>query len=216
MPLLPALVALTGPLRDVAPGRATDLLRTELSRPEYHADDPPLVQRVLEYALRRLGDLLSYAASVAPGGRGGLFLLLVALVALGVGVRMRVGPLGRLRRAAGPPAVGGTLDAAGHRALADAAAAQERWADAVRERLRAVVRGLEEAGVIDVRPGRTALEVARDAGRAAPDLLGDLLDGAVVFDEVWYGGRAAGPADDARLRTLDAHVTATLTGAGAR
>ena len=62
------------------------------------------------------------------------------------------------------------LDAAGHRAAAEALAAQGHLAEAVRERLRAVVRALEERGVLDPRPGRTSGEVARDAGAAAPAL----------------------------------------------
>ena len=40
-------------------------------------------------------------------------------------------------------------------------------------------------------PGRTAGEVARDGGAALPPVAGGLRQGARLFDEVWYGGRAA-------------------------
>jgi hypothetical protein len=78
----------------------------------------------------------------------------------------------------------------------------------VRERLRAVVRSLEERAVLDERPGRTADEAAAEAGRALPDCVAGLRAAAVLFDEVWYGGRPAGPASYAALRDLDAQVQA--------
>jgi hypothetical protein len=69
----------------------------------------------------------------------------------------RTGPLARR----GPQrealfAGSAVLTAQAHRELAEAAAGEGRWADAVRERLRAVVRELESRGALDPRPGRTA------------------------------------------------------------
>ena len=200
-------------LSGIDPGDARGLLRAELTRPEYRVDDKPVLQRLLEYAFDKLGGLLERTAGSVFGGPGGLLLLGVILVAVVVGVRLRIGPLARLARGGSAPAVGGARTADGHRAEADAAAAQGRWADAVRERLRAVVRALEESGVLDVRPGRTALEVARDATASAPTLGAPLTVGAGIFDEVWYGGRAAGPEDDATLRALDDRVAQELRGA---
>ena len=58
------------------------------------------------------------------------------------------------------------LTAAQHRATAESYAAEGNWAAAIRHRLRAVARQLEETGVLNPAPGRTANELARDAGTA--------------------------------------------------
>ena len=85
----------------------------------------------------------------------------------------------------------GRLDAAEHRRRADGFAGEGRFAEAVRERMRAIVRELETRGVLEPRPGRTADEVAREAGALVPAVAPDLRTAATVFDEVWYGGRPA-------------------------
>ena len=105
--------------------------------------------------------------------------------------------------------MGRNRTAAEHRAAADAHAAAGAWAEAVRERLRAVVRSLEQRAVLDERAGRTADEAAADAGRALPSCAVGLRAAAVLFDEIWYGGRPAGPESYAALRDLDAQVQAT-------
>jgi hypothetical protein len=76
----------------------------------------------------------------------------------------------------------------------------------VRERLRAIVRSLEERAVLEPRPGRTADEAASEAGAALPDCAAGLRSAALLFDDVWYGGRPAGPEGDAALRELDDRV----------
>ena len=55
----------------------------------------------------------------------------------------------------------GQLTAAQHRATAESYAAEGNWAAAIRHRLRAVARQLEETGVLNPAPGRTANELAR-------------------------------------------------------
>ena len=106
-------------------------------------------------------------------------------------------------------APGRALTAAAHRERAAAAAAAGNYAEAVRERLRAVVRELEARGVLDPRAGRTAGDVARDAGLLVPALATPLRQGATVFDEVWYGGRSADAASYAVLVEVDRIVTGT-------
>ncbi|MFD0594416.1 DUF4129 domain-containing protein [Catellatospora coxensis] len=51
---------------------------------------------------------------------------------------------------------------------ADRYAAEGRWAEAVRERLRAIVRELVDRGVVEHVPGWTVTELARAAARPAP------------------------------------------------
>jgi hypothetical protein len=98
------------------------------------------------------------------------------------------------------------MTADGHRARADEAAAAGKWADAVRERLRAVARELESRGVLDPRPGRTADELAREAGSAVAAVAAPLQRGVRVFDEVWYGGRSADASSYAVLVEVDRAV----------
>lgn len=187
---------------------ARDLVREELSRREYDAAQPPTLLRLIGRALRRIGELLDSGAASVPGGRWGQLLLLLLLVGLVALVLTRVGPLASRERAR-PALFEGSevLTAAQHRSQAEQAAAEQRWADAVRERLRAVVRDLEARGVLDPRPGRTAGEVARDAGAAVPDVADELRRAAVVFDEVWYGGRTADASSYAALVAVDEHVS---------
>jgi hypothetical protein len=100
----------------------------------------------------------------------------------------------------------GDVDAAEYRRRADEHAAAGRFAEAVRERMRAIVRELEQRGVLDPRPGRTADEVAREAGAVVPAVAGVLRAAAGIFDEVWYGGRRATPHSEALMRQADDRV----------
>lgn len=195
------------PVGELSREQARDAAAEELSRQPYAEAQPPVLLRVIGRVLREIGDLLDAAAGAAPGGPLGL-LLLVAVLALAVAVLIvKVRP-GRGRRAgAAIFEPGRALTAAGHRELAEAAAAQGRWADAVRERLRAVVRELEARGVLDPRPGRTADEVAREAGTTVPEIADDLARAARVFGEVWYGGRAADAGGYGVLVEVDRRVT---------
>ena len=186
---------------------ARDAAERELRRREYADAQPSPVVRLVGRVLRQVGELLDRAADAAPGGLLGA-LALLALVALLVAVVLvRVGPLARTSRPAALFAGSATLTAEEHRALAQAAAEQGRWADAVRERLRAVVRELEARGALDPRPGRTAGEVARDGGAAVPEVADDLARAAALFDEVWYGGRPADASSYAVLVAVDERVS---------
>jgi hypothetical protein len=185
---------------------ARDAAERELRRREYVDAQPSLVTRVLGRVLREVGELLDLAAGAAPGGLLGLLALLVLVGLLVAIVLTRIGPLARSRRPAALFAGAAVLTADEHRAQAQAAAEQGRWAEAVRERLRAVVRELEARGALDPRPGRTAGEVARDGGAAVPDVAADLRRAAVLFDEVWYGGRPADASSYAVLVAVDDRV----------
>ena len=186
---------------------AREAAERELRRREYLDAQPPLVARVAGRLLREVGELLARAAAAAPGGRLGLLVLLTLVALLVAVVLSRVGPLARSSRAPALFAGSAVLTADEHRRQAQEAAEQGRWADAVRERLRAVVRELEARGALDPRPGRTAGEVARDGGAAVPGIAADLTRAAVLFDEVWYGGRPADAASYAVLVAVDERVS---------
>jgi uncharacterized protein DUF4129 len=93
---------------------------------------------------------------------------------------------------------------------ADDLAAAGRYAEAVRERLRAVVRALIEADVIPHRPGWTVTELVASAGMAQPAIAADLTAATAVFSAIWYGLRLATVDDDAAMRRYAAAVTRTL------
>ncbi|MEV0298376.1 DUF4129 domain-containing protein [Nocardia sp. NPDC050710] len=94
--------------------------------------------------------------------------------------------------------------AADHRAAADSAAEHRDFDRALRERFRAMLRGLEQGGVLEVRRSRTADETVDDASTALPrDLAAELQPTARSFDEVVYGGRRATEDEYRRLEYAD-------------
>ncbi|MFD3595428.1 DUF4129 domain-containing protein [Nocardia sp. NPDC058640] len=94
--------------------------------------------------------------------------------------------------------------AAEHRAAAESAAGRRDYDRALRERFRAVLRGLEQDGSLPVRRSRTAQETADDATTALPpEHSVELHPAAHSFDEVVYGGRAATEDEYRRLEYAD-------------
>ena len=188
---------------DMGRDEARRAAEQELAKPEYASAQPSPLVRAVAWLLERFGDLLDGAAQHAPGGHVGL-VVLVLLLALGVlAVRLRIGRIGRT--VAGDHGLfdAKPVPADHHRRSADAHAARSEWAEAVRERLRAVVRNLEERDLLDPRPGRTADEAAAAGGRALPACAEQLRAAARTFDDVWYGGVPATEVMDAQLRTVD-------------
>ena len=186
---------------------AREAARNELSEQPYVDAQPPLLFRLVGRVITTVGEWLDRALTSVPGGPVTVVVLVLLLVGLVALVLFRTGPLARR----GPQrealfAGSAVLTAQAHRELAETAAREGRWADAVRERLRAVVRELESRGALDPRPGRTAGEVARDGGAAVPGLADDLRRAAVLFDEVWYGGRDADDGSYAVLVGVDEKV----------
>lgn len=93
---------------------------------------------------------------------------------------------------------------------ADELAAQGRYKEAVRERLRAIVRDLVERDVIAYRPGWTVTELAAAAATARPPTGPPLAAASEVFSGIWYGEREARAADDAAMREYAAGVRTAL------
>lgn len=94
--------------------------------------------------------------------------------------------------------------------LADRLAAEGRFAEAVRERLRGMVRELIERGVLEHRPGWTVTELAAVAANRRPQVAGPLNAAGQIFSDIWYGGRPAGAGHDTRMREHAAAQTAAL------
>lgn len=98
---------------------------------------------------------------------------------------------------------------------ADLLAAQGRYAEAIRERLREVVTDLVRAGVVAPQPGWTAAELAVAAASARPSVQAPLDSATALFAEIWYGERRALAAHDQHMRELADQVRAALRGVGA-
>jgi hypothetical protein len=94
--------------------------------------------------------------------------------------------------------------------LADRFAAEGRYAEAIRERLRETVGALTRAGVVAPEPGETVAELAAIAAARRPAVAPPLAGAATLFSEVWYGDRPAGRDQDERMRALSGEVRARL------
>ena len=183
--------------------------REELAKQIYREAGPSLTEQVLRWVSHYVNVVLDRAAGVSPGGYVGLVGVVIVVVAIAVALRLGVGPMRRASTSETALFVGRARTAAEHRASADGHAAAGRWAEAVRDRLRAIITGLEERTLLEPRPGRTADEAAADAGAVVPECAAELRVAARVFDDIWYGARPADATHDALLRGLDDRVRAS-------
>ncbi|MET9610264.1 DUF4129 domain-containing protein [Streptomyces sp. NPDC006512] len=194
---------------------AREAAERELAKRAYHQDDPGLFERALDRFWEWIGGLLDSASASTPGGGYGVLAVVVLVVLLVAALWWRLGTPRRTATSAGILFDDGLRSAADHRTAAEAHAAAGRWTEAVQERMRALVRSLEERTLLDPRPGRTADEAAAEAAVSLPGHADDLRAAARTFDDVTYGGRTADPDAYARLRTLDLTLERTkplLTG----
>ena len=101
-------------------------------------------------------------------------------------------------------------------ALADRLAAEGRYAEAIRERLRAIVRDLVDHRAVEHRPGWTITELAGAAAAARPAVDAPLGEAARIFSDVWYGLRPAHAEQDTRMRALTNAVAESVGAPAAR
>lgn len=182
---------------------AREAARRELSKRMYHENDPSWFQRALNAFWDWVGKLFNAASAATPGGALGLVVVIVAVLAVLGALWWRLGTPRRQPTSAAALFDDRPRSAAEHRAAAEAHAAQGHWNQAVQERMRAIVRSLEERTLLDVRPGRTADEAAAEAGRTLPSHADRLGATARDFDDVTYGGRAATEQSYHRIAELD-------------
>jgi hypothetical protein len=177
----------------VDPGRdeARDAAVRELSDPAYRAAEPSWFDRAAGWVLERIAELFTGIGSLGSGGIVGLLVLIGLAVLVVVIVRRRVGTIARARSVPGAVFDDRSLTAADHRRAAESAESRGDLTAAVRERFRAVVRELEQRGVIDEVSGRTVDEIAVQAGHAMPGSAAEFRAAATVFDDAVYGGRPA-------------------------
>lgn len=188
---------------------ARDLLAGELSNPAYQAAKPTWLDIVSKAVGDWLGSLLSNTGGVGnPLAIVGI-VVVVCLVA-GAVIIFGLPRLNRRRRVSG-----GLVDlhdrrtAVELRLAAEDAAALGDFAAAIADMYRSAATGLAERTIIALNPGTTAHEVAVRAGVAFPDHLAALSDGASLFDDVRYLGRAGDADGYARVSALEASLRAS-------
>jgi hypothetical protein len=180
----------------------------ELSKGIYHRYDDPWPVAAFKAVQHWLGHVFDTVGRHSPGGGAGAVAIVIAVAALLIAARVKLGPLRRETRLTGAVLIDRETTAAQYRVLAETAAAAGRWDDAVLARMRALARSLEERGVVDVRAGRTADELARDVATVRPDAAEAMHAATQTFDAVIYGGRVAGPESYATVVTADTAITA--------
>ncbi|MFJ8086452.1 DUF4129 domain-containing protein [Streptomyces sp. NPDC096205] len=188
---------------------AREAARRELAKRMYHENEPSLLERAFDAFWDWLGSTFEAAGGLAPGGTLGLVVIVLAVLAVLGALWWRLGTPQR-----GPVSAPALFDdrprsAAEHRAAAEAHAAQGHFDQAVQERMRAIVRSLEERALLDARPGRTADEAAAAAGRALPAHTDRLRAAARHFDDVTYGGRTATGTSYRDIAELDRDLERT-------
>ncbi|MFC0028775.1 DUF4129 domain-containing protein [Micromonospora chaiyaphumensis] len=98
--------------------------------------------------------------------------------------------------------------------LADRLAAEGRYAEAVRERLREMVRLLVARQLVEPRPGLTVTELTAAVARVRPDVHPTLHTAGAIFSDLWYAQRPATAAHDHRMRDLAADLHRELAAEG--
>ena len=189
---------------DIDRDSARDAAQSELGKPIYPRTS--LIDQLSEW-LDELLYKIMVAGSSVPGGWLTITVLIILLVvAVVVAVRLALRTM-RTNRGGGVALFGShEMTSEQHRTTAEQYAAQGDWASAIRHRLRAVARHLEETAVLNPVPGRTATELARDAGTVLPGLAGELRRAAEVFNDVTYGARPGTEPEYRMMVELDDHL----------
>lgn len=163
---------LTVPSIDIDREAAHQAAQRELDKPIYPKDS--LTKELTDWIDEQLYRILEKGSSIP----GGWFTITVLLILLMIAVTAAVQIARRTMRTnrGGDYQLfdAGQLTAAQHRSTAESYAAEGNWAAAIRHRLQAVARELEETGMLNPAAGRTANELASDAGEVLPHLAGEL------------------------------------------
>lgn len=180
-------------------------LARELAKPAY-ADQRSLLQRLWDWAMDRLDDLVNGLGAALP--LYVLIPLLLALAALVVAALTRVRTRGAKARAERPDGVLAdiALTADELRRRATRSESTGDHSAAFVDLFRAIARRAEERALLLPQPGRTAHEVAVELAPYFLSYADALRDAAAHFDTIRYGGADAAPGDVDRIRALDRDV----------
>lgn len=186
------------PSRGPDPERVRRVVDGVLSRPEYAAAEPSLVDRARLWVLDRLGRLLDLLFS---GGRASLLGTVVLGLAVAAAAVLTARFLRGVRRDP-ERAAAAESEPPGRAAsewLDDAARHEDarRWREALRCRYRALVAELAAAGLVDEVPGRTSGEYLAELTRSAPGATAPFDAATRAFEDAWYGGGTVDAGDAA-------------------
>ena len=192
------------PSIDIDRDAAHHAAQAELDKPVYTKASAG--QQFIDWVNELLYRLIQHTAEIPGGWLTTTVLLILLIIAVIAVVRLARRTM-RTRRG-GDYALfeAAQLTAAQHRETAESYAAEGNWSAAIRHRLRAVARQLEETRVLDPAPGRTANELATDAGAALPHLAGELAQAATAFNDVTYGEQPGTQSAYQMIADLDDHL----------
>lgn len=192
------------PALDIDRDAAHEAAQRELTKPIYPKASP--AQRFHHWLDELIYRIVEKGSSL-PGGWFTIAVLLTLLViAVVVAIRIARRTIRTRRGADYQLFTDGQLSAAAHRAAAERFAAEGNWTAAIRHRLRAIARGLEETGVLAPSPGRTANELARDASARIPHVASEFTQAATAFNDVTYGERPGTSAAYQMIADLDGQL----------
>ena len=194
-PTAPGRVVAGGPL--IGRRAAQILARRELGK-------VTIWQRILH----DLGQLFTASSNAIPGGWFGLIVLGLLIVALIAGILTWVRPTVHRRARSGGVLEQHPKTAQDYRRAATRFAEQGNYSAAIVDGVRAIAAELDERGILQPRPGRTAFELAAEAASELPLLADELRAVTQLFDDVRYGDRPGTRAGYQRLTQLDASVRA--------
>jgi hypothetical protein len=192
------------PAIDIDRDTAHDAAQHELDKPIYPKGS--ISERIQEWLHELLYRLVEQGSSLPGGWFTAGVLLTLLIVAIVVLIRIARRTIRTRHDSDYQLFDAGQLSAAQHRAIAERSANEGDWTAAVRHRLRAVARALEENGTLDPAPGRTANELAHDAAEHLPQLGAELSAAANAFNDVTYGESPGTPAAYQMIADLDDHV----------
>ncbi|TGD89647.1 DUF4129 domain-containing protein [Mycolicibacterium sp. CH28] len=205
------------PTIDIDRESAHEAAQRELAKPIYPKES--LMDRISEWLDELLYRVMQKGSSIPGGWLTIAVLAIVVLVAFVVAVRIARRTMRTSRGGEAGLFGAHELSAAEHRATAESYAAAGNWAAAIRHRLRAVARHLEETGALNPVPGRTASELARDAGELFPALGAELRRAATIFNDATYGEQPGTESNYRMVAELDdalrRHATPTAGEAAA-
>jgi hypothetical protein len=192
------------PSIDIDHDAAHQAAQAELEKPIYTRASA--AQQLDEWINELIIRLLEKTSHIPGGWFTSTVLLVLLLVAVAAAVHVARNTMRTNRGGDYELFEAAVLTAAQHRLTAEAYAADGNWSAAIRHRLRAVARQLEESGVLGPALGRTANELARDAGAALPHLEGEMSQAATAFNDVTYGERPGTQEAYRLVAGLDDHL----------
>lgn len=170
---------------------------------------------ITDRILRAIAHFFGVSTSAVPSGWFGLVALIVLAAALVIVIFTWARPARRRRIRGGAVISGKAMTAQDYRKNARRLAEAGEYGEAIVEGVRAIAAELDERAILPPRVGRTAHELAAEAGGELPALAADLSAVTRLFDDVRYGDRPGTQAGYDLVGRVDASVQAARATAAA-